>query len=615
MQEGYTAFSFTCTTFDCGSAKTLTWTSPRKKVLVKDKKHPHYWWHLKRGYLSAKASQMLRSWPTSRPRVNGILATVCLGVLGFFLYVTYRHGQDSYVRIHDNLDLVISWYRVLKDSRTFWAPLDATVPQIFNGLPRNSMVSSLIIFPSFFMFLDTLHAYILTEVIARLTGYVGMVLLLRKHILGEKQNLISHFVALVFSLVPLSHFLYLTVMGQPLLLYAFLNLRQRRNSIHSWLILGFFPFCSHLAAGGFAIVIGMAGFVVWDWIDKRKLNFDLMWAVALVTLCYAIVEYRLVYQSFFDRSYVSHRTAWAPRGTPYHDILPEMLTYFARGWYHIETLQIPIVVAVPLCVARRMILLRGTMFVPPNHLRILLSLLSVTVLTAIIRVVFQAELMVPAREAVTILKTFNWGRIAFIDPVLKYILFAVGLSFLARLHFVGRFLVAVLLVLQVGYCFWYTTYFERWRNENVTFAQFYGESLFGEIRDYIGEPQENYRVGSIGFHPSISQYNGFYTLDGYAPDYPLSYKEEFRKIIAPALDKNPGWRSYFDDWGNRVYLYGSLNTETVRSELNMGHFKAMGGKFLFSAWRIENAEDIGLTFRQLFQSDGFAWPVYLYEVR
>ena len=313
---------------------------------------------MKRGYLRAKASQLLRSWPTSRPRVNGILATVCLGVLGFFLYVTYRHGEDSYVRIHDNLDLMISWYKVLKDSRTFWAPLDATVPQIFNGLPRNSMVSSLIIFPSFFMFLDTLHAYILTEVIARLTGYVGMLLLLRKHVLGEEQNPISHFVALVFSLVPLTHSFYLTIMGQPLLLYAFLNLRQRRNSIHSWLILGLFPFCSSLVVGGFAIVIGMAGFVIWDWIHKRKLNFHLMWAVALVTLCYAIVEYRLVYQSFFDSGYVSHRTAWAPRGTPYHDILPEMLMYFARGRQKIETLQLPVVVAVPLCVAWRMILLQ-----------------------------------------------------------------------------------------------------------------------------------------------------------------------------------------------------------------------------------------------------------------
>src|SRR5205085_5224086 len=97
-------------------------------------------------------------------------------------------------------------------------PLHATVPLIFGGLPRNSMVSSLSVVPALFMVLDPLPAYILAEVIARLAGYAGMALLLRKYVLGEEQAAITHSVALVFSLIPVSHSLYLTVMGQPLVL-------------------------------------------------------------------------------------------------------------------------------------------------------------------------------------------------------------------------------------------------------------------------------------------------------------------------------------------------------------------------------------------------------------
>ena len=91
------------------------------------------------------------------------LSAICLCVLGVFLYVTYHRGEDSTVRIFDNLDLIISWYQVLRDSGTFWAPLHSAVPQIFGGLPRNSMVSSLSVVPALFMFLDPLPAYILAE--------------------------------------------------------------------------------------------------------------------------------------------------------------------------------------------------------------------------------------------------------------------------------------------------------------------------------------------------------------------------------------------------------------------------------------------------------------------
>lgn len=70
-----------------------------------------------------------------------------------------------------------------------------------------------------------------------------------------------------------------------------------------------------------------------------------------------------------------------------------------------------------------------------------------------------------------------------------------------------------------------------------TFREFYASEQFKEIKEYIGRPQDSYRVASIGLHPSIAQYNGFYTLDTYNNLYPLSYKYEFRKIIEKELEK------------------------------------------------------------------------------
>lgn len=45
--------------------------------------------------------------------------------------------------------------------------------------------------------------------------------------------------------------------------------------------------------------------------------------------------------------------------------------------------------------------------------------------------------------------------------------------------------------------------------------QYYAVDLFRQIQTYIGKPQRSYRAASIGLHPSIAQYNGFYALDTY----------------------------------------------------------------------------------------------------
>ena len=42
---------------------------------------------------------------------------------------------------------------------------------------------------------------------------------------------------------------------------------------------------------------------------------------------------------------------------------------------------------------------------------------------------------------------------------------------------------------------------------------------------------------AYGLHPAVLEYNGIATLDGYLGFYPQSYKEDFRRIIAPALER------------------------------------------------------------------------------
>lgn len=162
------------------------------------------------------------------------------------------------------------------------------------------------------------------------------------------------------------------------------------------------------------------------------------------------------------------------------------------------------------------------------------------------------------------------------------------------------------------------------RGWDASINQFYAKDEFQQIKDYIGRPQKDYRVASIGIHPSISQENGFYTLDGYVNSYPLSYKAKFREIIAPELAKSPTLREYYDGWGNRVYifvaelgknyLFDKHSTKHIKNlELNTQAFKDMGGEYIFSALPIDNAAANHLHLEKVFDDKQAAWKIYLYR--
>ena len=82
-----------------------------------------------------------------------------------------------------------------------------------------------------------------------------------------------------------------------------------------------------------------------------------------------------------------------------------------------------------------------------------------------------------------------------------------------------------------------------------------------QAKEYLDEVSwldvSQYRVVSLGIDPAAAYYQGFYCLDGYLNNYSLDYKDKFRKIIQPELDKSEYLADYYDDRGNRCYLYSA----------------------------------------------------------
>ena len=69
---------------------------------------------------------------------------VCFATIILILYLSplFILGENAHIRIHDNLDSNLSWYKVLTCSGEIQGPINSTIPQVINNqLSRNAFSS------------------------------------------------------------------------------------------------------------------------------------------------------------------------------------------------------------------------------------------------------------------------------------------------------------------------------------------------------------------------------------------------------------------------------------------------------------------------------------------
>jgi hypothetical protein len=185
----------------------------------------------------------------------------------------------------------------------------------------------------------------------------------------------------------------------------------------------------------------------------------------------------------------------------------------------------------------------------------------------------------------------------------------------------------------------------QWQQNNIRLeethfksaASYYSTSSFASIRPLVQPNDPNNRVGCLGIHPALAQYHGLYTVDFYLPNYDLSYKTKFRKIIQEELARESphfDFRKYFDEWGSRAYLfsveYGNnfLLPKTKKSKINAGTeqagrivswgfdvnaFKAVGGRYLISVAPLAFPGQLGLDLVGEVPGADSLWDFWVYR--
>nr|WP_295973029.1 DUF6044 family protein [uncultured Bacillus sp.] len=546
--------------------------------------------------------------------------SIMFALLAIVIFVSplFILGEHAHIRVHDNLDSNLAWYKVLAESGQIMGPINGKIDQIINGhLSRNVFGTEFSLIVWLYVWFPTMMAYAISQSITRVIAFFGMYLLLRDHFLkGEGWNIINLGTSLALAFTPFWPSGMLSTLGMPLALWAFLNIRNGERSWKNYLVFTLLPFYSSIVLGFFFFLSAMGIFWLIDVFRGKGWNLRFLLSIAYMTMVYLLVEYRLVYSFLFDDEPNSRDEYFHARLTFWHSIRLTMKN-FIFGHHHAATIHtlviLPVMFLAFYLVYKERLWKQEKQFVFLFILNFVLSIWYAF---------WFYKGWLPLTKQFHFLDTFNFARYHFLRPLVIYVLFALSLKIFIQQGTIWRKSVPILLVAQLLVASFFNE--EILFHNKPTVKEFYAEEQFREIKDYIGLPQKDYRVASIGLHPAIAQYNGFYTLDTYNNFYPLSYKNEFRKIIEKELEKNKTIRTYFDEWGGRCYLFTAelgkhymFKKNTKRKlenlELNMEPLKKMGGRYIFSSIPIKNAAENNLILENIFDSESSVWTIYLYK--
>jgi hypothetical protein len=529
-------------------------------------------------------------------------------------------GKDSYILIHDNLDANIVWFKILAESGQLFAPSDALIPNLFNGVPRISFASEFNIYTWLYFFFKPYTAYVVNLCLMHVFAFGGMYYLLGRHFLkisGPQDELIRTGVALAFSLLPFWPSGGLSIAGLPMALCIFLNIRNADSSLYDWFFLLLLPLYSSLILSFWFFLLAMLFLWGWDLLSRRC-SWLFLGAIVLMGAEFLAIEYRLVLGMFFNQGFTSHRNEFV--ATTYNAQRAIWVSFrnFIKGHYHFHSLHYIIILPVA-CVSLFVSIIKKEKDYLIFGLILLIAAISLWY------GFWTWEGWSPLKEQVFLLRSFTFFRAISWHPLLWYLLFAVSLQTIGRRIKYAKFSILLLLLLQTGWLFANSDFIKEYYGARISYKEFYAEDQFEEIEKYINKPQDEYRVVSLGIHPAIAAYNGFYTADMYVGNYPIEYKYKFRKVIASELEKDEKLMSYYDNWGCRVYLFShelgmrflySKKLNKVVSDLNIDSSALLdlGVEYLISAVRIENYLETNLEFSRIFRSKTSAWNIYLYRV-
>lgn len=542
-------------------------------------------------------------------------------------------GENAVINYHDQLDGELIAY-ILQARHLFRGD---SLPEFMGGMPKTALVPPAPGFVPLFLTGRYFAALIIMQMTGSMVGYLGMYLLAREvHV----REWIAACTAVLFAYLPFLPVYGLAQYGIPLLFWCVLQLKRKRHLAAAYLYVACYALTSSLVLVGFGLLGMGVLWLLWLLWKQRDRAPVFLGAWLLLLGIYVAENYRLLGEVLgLGGTQVSHKSEYVLSAVPFFGTFWQNLT---RGGQHSEDYHL-LLLAGTLAA-----LLAGCVFRDDRvgrFQRVAGICLLWNLFLCLVAAFWDSAGGVWLRNRMAALGAFQLNRLLWIAPVFWYLAFACGgavcLELLGRQggRIAGRLLgvalgaAAAVCGVQILLAGDVKSNIQKLRNPDyglLSYREYYAIGVMEQVKDFLGEtagtePSE-YRVVSLGIDPAAALYHGFYCLDGYSNNYPAEYKHDFRRVLAPELERSDYLRNYFDGWGNRCYLYSSECPGYYTIEKGGFYFqeyrldtealKELGGDYLLSAAYIANAQEQGLILlnETPLETEDSYYRIYIYAV-
>lgn len=548
-------------------------------------------------------------------------------------------GEHSFVAIHDNLDLFVAHNTIMKNQGIFFGSGQEAL--LLGGISRNLLGSEFSLYNILYYLFSPYTAYVIGYFLKLGIGFFSFVLL-AKEIYQERfaqYKCMVFLVAAAFCMVPVFPAYGIAFVSVPLLVFLLLKIYKEPKA--KWYLLLFlYPLLSYFSYFGIFILGYMVFAFLYLWYKEKKVPVHFLWAVLILAAGYVVFEYRLFYEMLFSHT-VSIRDSMVMADVTLGQSLKDMIEVLVNPGFHSQSSHkywvFPIVIVALLGINIDYLKRK-------DYKAIRKSSINLTFLFLLFNcVVYGLFELQPVQKIVEMLipplKGFQFNRTIFFNPFLWYALFFLVLKELYERfgkQIWGKALLYAAAVMAVLICmfvpqvyndFYSNCYHHAYEmlkktpSTQLSFKEFYSEELFSYIKEEIG--YEGEWAVAYGMHPAVLEYNGIATLDGYLGLYSEEYKQQFEKLIAPALESSEEFRNTFRNSGIRAYIYSGAGENTYQplKELRITDrklyldgdvFRQMGGTYIFSRIAISNEKELGLKLYGEYTHETSPYVIYVY---
>lgn len=546
-----------------------------------------------------------------------------------FFHIPFFISKNSYIQILDVLNAEFLYNHLLKiNNKLFHLNQFAEIKNVIDGWKILYIHSQFKLIKLFFYFFDSYYAYVLNSIFIRSLGFFGIKLLF-KELFKKIQH--QNIIFLTFALLP-----GLTIFGgclwaMPLLIWGFIKLEN------GFYIKGMVSILIYLITSSpyqFPFILFIIFFYfIYIFIRERKLNYGIIFGGLFFFLTGILLEFNLLIGIFSnDPELISHRTL-AHNNIKFPSILGILYQYFKIplfGEYN------------PSQFFTSPIILLSFIYFSSFKKRIQSKIIYLYVL---IFIFISIKIFTPQILSlnIPILSTFNIEKkILYFIPICFFLILGYILSNMRRNRITFLVLISLFIInlarnpeisynilgkeshifIDEDYFFKAKLFGEKSKSKyfnidefsNLSYKDYFSKELFSEIKDYLNEPLDNYKILNVGISPSVTLFNGFHNMDAYLSNHSNLYNLEFDKI----QDKYSArfqhkLRIKYDGYDK---ICNNCTIKDPIKSINLNFKKEVAKKmkidYVFSAFVITNSKEIGLELRNNFSNK--IYNIFIYKI-